>query len=262
LILLVERGAVYAGAELAEQRASRVNDPAIVRREYATEEHFLARRLATAAQVRGPLVEDAIVDAVREGTPDRVVDVGCGTGDFTERLANEIGADVVALDSSPRMAELSRARGLDAVTGDIEALPFDDGAFGCVLANRVLYHLAHLDAGLAEIARVLQSGGVLIAVTYSDDHLQELWDVIGRAPHPPSQFLAENGARPLREQFDPVERRDLSGGARFPSRRSILEFLAAYGDFSDVDLGAQLGDVRGPFDASYRHSVFVASKPR
>jgi len=239
-----------------------VNDPAIVRREYATEERFLARRLATAAEMRGPLVEDAMIDAVREGMPDRAVDVGCGTGDFTERLANEAGADLVALDSSSRMTALTRARGLEAVTGDIEALPFDDGAFGCVLANRVLYHLPHLDAGLAEIVRVLQPGGVLVAATYSEDHLRELWDVVGRAPHPPSQFSAENGARPLRKQFDPVEHRRLSGQARFPTRDAIVPFLASWGEFSELDLGSQLGEVPVPFDATYRHSVFVAHKPR
>jgi len=60
--------------------------------------------------------------------------------------------------------------------------------------------------------------------------------------------------------FGLVERRDFTGNARFPSTSSILGLLAAYGDFSDVDLGAQLGDIQAPFTASYRHSVFVAHK--
>jgi predicted TPR repeat methyltransferase len=81
-----------------------VNDPGTVRREYATEDRFLARRLTMWAELRGPLVEDATVDAVAEGRPARVLDVGCGTGDFSERLQREVAVDLVALDLSPRMA--------------------------------------------------------------------------------------------------------------------------------------------------------------
>jgi SAM-dependent methyltransferase len=237
-----------------------VNDPDTVRREYATEERFLARRLAAWAQLAGPLVEDATIDAVAEGGPARVLEVGCGTGDFSERLQRELAVDLVALDPSPRMVELTRARGLSAITGNVEALSFDDEAFDCVLANRVLYHVQNLDKGLAEIARVLQPGGTLVAVTYGTDHLRELWDLLGRHPLASSPFSAENGTGALRKHFEPVERRDFPGSARFPSRSSVLGFLAAYGEFSDADLAAQLGDVQAPFTATYRHSVFVAHK--
>lgn len=239
---------------------SRQNDPAIVRREYATEERFLARRLAARAELHGPLVEDATVDAIAVRAPAGVLDVGCGTGDFTERLQREVGVPLVALDLSSRMADLTSARGLDTITGDIERLPFADGAFDCVLANRVLYHVPDLDPGLAEIARALRLGGCLFAVTYSDDHLRELWDVVGETPGAGSPFSAENGAAALSEHFAPVERRDLTGIARFPSRKSIRDGLAAYGEFSATDLAAQLGDVATPFDATYRHSLFLAHK--
>jgi SAM-dependent methyltransferase len=233
-----------------------VNDPATVRREYATEDRFLARRLATWAELRGPLVEDATINAVAEGAPGRVVDVGCGTGDFSDRLQRELGIELVALDLSPRMVELARGLGLDAMEGDIEALPFDDHQFDCVLANRVLYHVPNLDRGLSEIARVLRPGGSLVAVTYSVEHLRELWDVVGVSPMA-STFSAETGAAALRDHFDRVERRDFTGTARFQSRSAILGLLAAYGELSEVDLAARLGDVRTPFAATYRHSLFL-----
>jgi SAM-dependent methyltransferase len=237
-----------------------VNDPATVLREYATEDRFLARRLTAWAELHGPLVEDATVDAVAEGEPARVLDVGCGTGDFSERLQRQLAVDLVALDLSPRMVDLARARGLNAMKGEVQALPFADEEFDCVLANRVLYHVPDLDKGLAEIARVLRPGGRLVAVTYSADHLRELWDLVGQRPLASSPFSAENGTGALSKHFDSVERRDFTGSARFPSRSSILGFLAAYGEFSDFDLGAQLGDVQAPFTASYRHSVFLAHK--
>lgn len=250
------------GATRPIPRPSRQNDPAIVRREYATEGRFLARRLATWAELRGPLVEDATVDAVAERASAGVLEVGCGTGDFSERLQRELAVQLVALDLSSRMANLTRARGLNTITGDIQTLPFANGAFDCVLANRVLYHVHHLDKGLGEIARVLRSGGCLVAVTYSEDHLRELWDLVGETPGASSPFSAENGAGALSEHFGPVERQDFTGNARFASMSSIREFLAAYGEFSAIDLSAQVGDAQVPFDASYRHSVFLAHKGR
>jgi ubiquinone/menaquinone biosynthesis C-methylase UbiE len=95
------------------------------------------------------------------------------------------------------MVDLARARGLDAIMGSIDHLPFADDTFDCVLANRVLYHVPSLDEALAELARVLRSGGSLVAVTYSEDHLRELWAVVGESPVKSSPFSAENGATVL-----------------------------------------------------------------
>ena len=244
---------------MEQQSSSPVNDPATVLREYATEDRFLARRLTTWAELHGPLVEDATVDAVIEGQPSRVLEVGCGTGDFSARLQRQAAIDLVALDLSARMTALTSARGLDAVRADVQALPFRDERFDCVLANRVLYHVPDLDKGLAEIVRVLRPGGRLVAVTYSTEHLRELSDLI-RAPPIATTFSAENGAAGLSRHFHPVERRDFTGNARFPSAAAIRGLLHAYGGFTDVDLSAGLGDVQTPFDATYRHSVFLAQK--
>jgi SAM-dependent methyltransferase len=157
------------------------------------------------------------------------------------------------------MAELTRARGLSAMIGDIQALPFLDRSFDCVVANRVLYHVNDLNTGLTEIGRVLSVQGQLIAVTYGSHHLHELGQLVGQ-PKLESPFSAENGVPRLRQHFDDVERQDLSGNARFPDRASILQFLAAYGELADDDLSARLPELETPFDSTYRHTVFVARK--
>jgi SAM-dependent methyltransferase len=244
-----------------EARHDRVRDPAIVRREYATEDRFLARRLTTWAELRGPFVEDVTVGALAEVAPALVLDVGCGTGDQSERIQREAGVEVVGLDPSPRMVDLTMGRGLRAVTGDAQALPFAGGTFDGVVAIRVLYHLPDLDRGLAEIARVLRPGGRLVAVTYAADHLRELWDRLGGSNLAGSPFSAETGGAALARHFRRVERRDVTGHARFHSRRSLLGCLASYGEFVDGDLGARLGPVPVPFDARYRHAAFVAHAP-
>jgi SAM-dependent methyltransferase len=239
-----------------------VNDPAVIRTEYATEERFLARRLTTWAELEGPLVEDATVATVREDMPTLVLDAGCGTGDFSERLRRELGVPVVALDTSARMAALAHRRGLHAILGDIQSLPFPDAAFDCAVANRVLYHLPDLDKGLAEVARVLSPGGKLVAVTYGVDHTRELYDLVGTYPLAASPFSADNGELSLRRHFAFVERRDFSGVARFPDRVAVRGLLvASWGDeFAHLDFDARLARLPEPFVTTYRHSLFVARR--
>lgn len=238
----------------------RLDDLETVKREYATEDRFLARRLASWAELDGPNVEDATVAAVGEGSPRRVLDAGCGPGEFAQRLKLELGLAPVTVDLSPRMVELAQARGLDGCVGDLAALTFRDGEFDCVVANRVLYHVPDLDRGLAEIARVLRPAGRLVAITYGGDHLRELWSLLGEEPMASSTFASENGTAALRRHFARIERRDAGGRALFPDQAAIRGYLAAYRRLWDSNLAVQLPDIPTPFVASYRHSVFLAGR--
>jgi SAM-dependent methyltransferase len=237
-----------------------VNDRATVLREYASEERFLARRLSSWATLEGPLVEDATVEGVGRLAVGRVLDVGCGTGDLTVRLQQRLAGAVIALDLSPRMAALARARELHAVTADSESLPLREETFDCVVANRVLYHLPDLDKGLSEIRRVLRPGGTLLAVTYSIHHLDELWDVLGGSPIG-TTFSAESGAPQLAQHFEHVERHDIVGAAHFANTDAILGYLASYGEFAQFD-SERLSDLPSAFSATYRHCMFRAAKAR
>jgi glycogen(starch) synthase len=107
--------------------------------------------------------------AVLAAIPDlprlRILDVGGGYG----RLAGPISAhhDVVLCDVSPEMLEEARRRwpSLEVVRADARRLPFDDDSFDVVLAIDLLPHLPTLEAGVAELARVVRSGGRVIADT-------------------------------------------------------------------------------------------------
>lgn len=79
--------------------------------------------------IAGPAARDAVVKAIGEISPRRVLEVGCGWGDLAVRLEREIEAEVVAVDVSPRMVELAGAQGVDARVADVQSLPFDDGDF-------------------------------------------------------------------------------------------------------------------------------------
>ncbi|MGI5187296.1 class I SAM-dependent methyltransferase [Promicromonospora sp. CA-289599] len=105
---------------------------------------------------------EPLLRAARIGHGTRVLDVGCGSGELLEHL-QEQGAVPSGVDPAPRMAELARARaiGVDVRLGDLERLPFDDGAFDVVLAVNAFQFAEDQDLALAEARRVLAPGGVV-----------------------------------------------------------------------------------------------------
>ena len=149
----------------------RQDDPDAVRREYA-DEKGLSARIALWARRPGPQPQDVAFDELIAAAPQPVVEVGCGRGEFAEALV-QAGIEVVAVDQSPRMVELTAARGIDARIGDIQKLSFPAESFDAAVANFMLYHVPDLDRGLSELARVLRSGGVLVAATISVHQLAE-----------------------------------------------------------------------------------------
>ncbi len=110
-----------------------------------------------------------LLDA-REGK--RLLDVGCGLGDDVRALAQTVGAagSAVGLDNSQTMIEAARkqSEGLalpgSFVQGDVHALPFADAAFDGCRAERVLIHSDDPAQVLAEMARVVRPGGMVVVI--------------------------------------------------------------------------------------------------
>jgi SAM-dependent methyltransferase len=231
----------------------RLNDPALVRSEYADEARLAVRQAAHACG-EGPNALEMVFEAVAEASPSRVLDVGCGQGELAQRIATELGADVVAVDQSPRMVELTRERGLDARLGDVQALDLPDGSFDCVVAAWMLFHVADLDRGLAEIARVLRARGRLVTATNGPDHLKELYEALGTTPVR-SDFNAENGERVLLRHFAKVERRAAEGHIVFPSGEAAQAYVDAA-----LSVSGTLPPSEGPFRVRRTPVIFVAEK--
>jgi len=107
---------------------------------------------------------------VRPG--ERVLDLACGSGDLARALAAR-GADVVLSDISGRMLALGRDRMLDAglvapaAQCDAERLPFRSASFDCVTVGFGLRNMTRKEAALAEMARVLRTGGRLLVLEFS-----------------------------------------------------------------------------------------------
>jgi len=110
------------------------------------------------------------VSAVRSG--ERVLDVAAGSGDLAHAFA-ERGAEVWMSDINPSMLARGRDRALDAgrmipaIVCDAEKLPFDAGSFDCVSVAFGLRNMTHKERALAEMVRVLRTGGRLLVLEFS-----------------------------------------------------------------------------------------------
>lgn len=123
---------------------------------------------------------------------ERILDVGCGDGFLTRKIA-ECGARVVGVDSSAEMVLAARALGLDARVQSGEALEFVD-EFDAVFSNAALHWMKRPDAVIDGVYRALRGGGRFVA-----------------------EFGGEGCVRTLREAIEQsLERRGVEARSRAP----------------------------------------------
>jgi SAM-dependent methyltransferase len=232
---------------------NRLDDPEAVTEQYAREDNLRARQRLY-EEVSGPHAPDVLWQTLVEWKPRRVLEVGGGPGELSERMQRELGADVSFVDISPRMVELARERGVEAQVGDVQSLPFEAGTFDTVVAAWMLYHVPDIDRGLAEIARVLRPGGALIAVTNSVMHISELRELMAYPGGHQETFNRENGETFLRKHFTQIERLDLETEVTVRDRQTLVDYERS----TTVPTQPVPEDVELPFLIHGRTSIFVA----
>lgn len=116
----------------------------------------------------------AVREIVDKEGPLKVLDVACGTGDFTIEIARKMsGGSVTGIDLSEGMMSVGRekaaAAGIEAVLeyGDCEALRYEDNTFDRVAVAFGVRNFEHLDLGLKEMWRVLDKDGKLVILELS-----------------------------------------------------------------------------------------------
>jgi SAM-dependent methyltransferase len=125
------------------------------------EDLWSAERYARSARFVSEL--GAPVVALLDPRPgERILDLGCGDGALSERIAGA-GAEVLGVDASPDMVAAARARGIAAEVADGRALPFEEGGFDAAFSNAALHWMTAPDAVIAGVARALKPGGRFVA---------------------------------------------------------------------------------------------------
>lgn len=162
------------------------------------------------------------------GEARRVLDVGSGPGNDLAA----VGIDrAVGVDSSSVMCRRCHDRGGRVVAGDALRLPFADGAFDGVRADRVLQHLLDPVGALAEMVRVTQPGGTVVVADADQESL----------------VIAVPGVR--RQLTDAIKRLRRDVGYRNGRLASELPDLFQRAGLSDVSVDAYPLLLRHPDDA-------------
>lgn len=109
-------------------------------------------------------------------TGSRVLDIGCGTGNFAQAFRGG-GVNVTALDSSIGMLREACRKDLGGVLlcGDATLMPFEDGPFDGAYAIQMLHHIEEKNLLFAEAARTLRLGGTLAVQSCSHAQLETFW---------------------------------------------------------------------------------------
>jgi len=164
-------------------------------------------RQATPFSTAAPIASEAalrmIIDAARPGPDDTVLDVACGGGiivcAFAPHLRHASGIDV-----TPAMLERARAlaaeKGLANITwreGEVERLPYADGAFTIIVTRFAMHHFLDPAAVFREMVRVCAPGGRIVVVdTYTSEDPAKAaafnrLEILRDPSHARSLYLAE-----------------------------------------------------------------------
>jgi trans-aconitate methyltransferase len=107
------------------------------------------------------LLAESLVEALNPRPGERILDLGCGDGFLTRRIADS-GATVIGVDSSAQMVAAAKEHGADARCFSAESLPFDQ-EFDAVFSNAALHWMSDQDAVLRGVRRALKPGGRFVA---------------------------------------------------------------------------------------------------
>lgn len=151
-------------------------------------------------------IGEKLLTAVNNENPLPILDLGCGTGYFSEKIAVRYGqSEIIALDLSDAMLAQVEKKQLKQVTcqqGDIDNLPFNQSQFDLIFSNLVLQWSDNLGACVKQLKASLNAGGKLHFSTLLNGSLNELtkaWKTVDQHPHTNSFLTLESVTEQLQQ---------------------------------------------------------------
>lgn len=251
-----------------------------------------SRKLAARARLHTEytVAETSWFDWVAQQLPlksgDRVLDIGCGPGWFWPAVAGTLpeGLDLTLADASHGMVvealERCRALPFGTVTGrqaDAADLPFEDGSFDAVIAMHMLYHVPDPAAGIAEMHRILKTGGFLAVTTNGAGNLRKLYELttfFGGSPTEPvaAVFGFDTAERLMQAQFGNVIRSKHPATLRITDPEDVFLALTSYPPGENASKTQQIAfreaidrafhEGNGTIEATKEMGLFLSRKTR
>ena len=220
----------------------------------------------------------AALDLLDPQPGERILDVGCGEGTLSRRIA-ERGATVLGIDNSPEMIAAARAAGIDALLLDAADMQFF-GEFDAAFSNATLHWVLEKEQAARAIFRALKPGGRFAGEMGGEGNLKKLREALDtelviRGYVPPSESgnwypspgefagvyegagFEQVDAR-LLERPTPLEHGIAQWVATF--RRGWLD-AAGVPEQERAEIGAAVADRFGSNVADYVRLRFIMRKP-
>ena len=161
-------------------------------------------------------------------THGRLLDVGCGTGAHSAAFA-ERGWEVVGTDISEDLLQRARDRGVETVTADAAALPFDDESFDAVVSMWTHTDVDDFAAVVREVARVLRPAGSFIYVGAHPCFVGPHSEFVGAVgiPHLHAGHYRRAGRYTGAPGISPTGLRSKVGATHLPLAAFVQAFAAA-----------------------------------
>lgn len=202
----------------------------------------------------------------------RILELGCGHGLLWKENANRIpsGWHMTLSDLSSGMLDAAW-RNL-VVTGrafqfkeiDAQSIPFEDDTFDAVIANHMLYHVPDRSGAIAEIKRVLKTGGHFIATTVGENHMKQMMDWYARVHVSKvwesfaNPFTLENGLEQLKPYFPQVVLCRYEDNLRVTEIQPLSDYIRSgvrIAELSEDELGKLILDLEK--ELKERGEIFI-----
>jgi ubiquinone/menaquinone biosynthesis C-methylase UbiE len=221
-----------------------------------------------------------------------ILELGCGPGYLWKKDGKNAPDHwtVVLSDLSKGMIDEVRQTtdsvpaSLEYVVLDAKCLPFEDERFDTVMAHHMLYHVSDFDQGVAEIYRVLEPSGYLLAATNGINHLKEVHQLVHSlsdeiifgirdvSESNMDAFNIENGAEGLGRSFDNIEWLEYDDQLVITQAKPLEDYILSFPGnasevFSPLEMKKRLRraiqaeiDREGAFYVTKATGMFVAQK--
>lgn len=197
--------------------------------------------------------------------PDaKVVDLGCGNGEFSLKIREQIGCkEIYGVEIWDDAVKKAKENGLTLIESDLsDELPFEDEFFDIVISNQVLEHLQYPIQFIKEIKRILKNEGVAVIST---ENLSS-WDNIAALVFGWTPFSVEFDG--FRKIGNPMSPHNNETSENYPPHMRIFAYRGLKGAFEQV--GFEVLDIKGsgyiPFNfissIDPRHCRFLTVKVR